>query len=298
MKSTPNTSDYQYLAVSGQDEDWGLYATGAGHACYEPYETYPRGGHPSGYTFSWDKGRVLQVYALVYITYGRGVFEGKTGGKSIDAGDLILLRPGQWHRYRPDPETGWHESWICFNGRIAQDLFAQNPFPNDPPVLSIGYNEQMLRLFMQAKELATEMPRAFQQRIAAHIMHILALARAAEQPVSSDDEDMVRRIRCALTEHLERNVRMEDVAADLRVGYAKFRRTFKTQTGLSPGQYHLQLRIGRAKDLLTGTVLPVKQVALELGFDSPFYFSRIFKKKTGFAPQEWRNVTAPEQEKA
>ena len=298
MKSTPNTSDYQYLAVSGQDEDWGLYATGAGHACYEPYETYPRGGHPSGYTFSWDKGRVLQVYALVYITYGRGVFEGKTGGKSIDAGDLILLRPGQWHRYRPDPETGWHESWICFNGRIAQELFAQNPFPNDPPVLSVGYNEQMLRLFMQAKELATEMPRAFQQRIAAHIMHILALARAAEQPVSSDDEDMVRRIRCALTEHLERNVRMEDVAADLRVGYAKFRRTFKTQTGLSPGQYHLQLRIGRAKDLLTGTVLPVKQVALELGFDSPFYFSRIFKKKTGFAPQEWRNVTAPEQEKA
>ena len=298
MKSTPNTSDYQYLTVSGQDEDWGLYATGAGHACYEPYETYPRGGHPSGYTFSWDKGRVLQVYALVYITYGRGVFEGKTGGKSIDAGDLILLRPGQWHRYRPDPETGWHESWICFNGRIAQNLFAQNPFPNAPPVLSVGYNEQMLRLFMQAKELATEMPRAFQQRIAAHIMHILALARAAEQPVSSDDEDLVRRIRCALTEHLEQNVRMADVAADLHVGYAKFRRTFKRQTGLSPGQYHLQLRVGRAKDLLTGTVLPVKQVALELGFDSPFYFSRIFKKKTGFAPQEWRNVTAPEQEKA
>ena len=85
---------------------------------------------------------------------------------------------------------------------------------------------------------------------------------------------------------------MEDAAAGLYVSYAKFRRTFKAHTGLTPGQFHLQLRISRAKDLLTGTDLPVKQIALQLGFDSPYYFSRIFKKKTGHPPQEWRDITA------
>jgi transcriptional regulator GlxA family with amidase domain len=71
-----------------------------------------------------------------------------------------------------------------------------------------------------------------------------------------------------------------------------FLNNMKTTTETA-GQYHLQLRIGRAKDLLTGTALPVQQIAIQLGFDSPFYFSRIFKKKTGLAPQEWRTLTAP-----
>jgi AraC-like DNA-binding protein len=293
MKTPGKTSSHHYLAVSEQDEAWGLHASGAGYARIAPNQSYPPRNHPKGYAFSWEKGRALQEYALVYITHGRGLFENETGQKALRGGDLILLRPGQWHRYRPDPETGWHEYWICFNGHIANHLFESSRFPENPPVLSVGYNEQITRLFVQAQELAGEMPRAFQARIAAHIMHILALAQAAQSPGTSVDEELVRRIRCALTEHLEENIRMEDVAANLHVGYAKFRRAFKAHTGLTPGQYHLQLRIGRAKDLLTGTDLPVKQIALQLGFESPFYFSRIFKKKTGHAPQEWRNTTAP-----
>lgn len=293
MKTTEETAGHCYLAVSKQDQEWGLFASGAGYAHIAPRASYPPGDHPAGFSFSWNKGRALRDYALVYITAGNGDFDSKTENKKLTAGDLILLRPGQWHRYRPDPATGWHEYWICFNGRIAEDLFNQKQFSPEHPVLPIGYNEQITRMFVQALDLAREMPRAFQPRIAAHIMHILALAQAAQQPCSSDGEELVQRIRCALTEHLDRNISMEDVAADLHISYAKFRRTFKAHTGLTPGQYHLQLRIGRAKDLLTGTDLPVQQIALQLGFDSPFYFSRIFKKKTDHAPQEWRNITAP-----
>ena len=293
MKTTSEITSQHYLAISEQDEAWGLHASGAGYARIAPNESYPPGNHPTGYAFSWEKGRALQQYALIYITHGLGFFETKNSQRTLHGGDLILLRPGQWHRYRPDPETGWHEYWICFNGHIADHIFKSSHFPDDTPVQSVGYNEQITRMFVQAQELAGEMPRAFQARIAAHIMHILALAQAAQTPGTSADEELVRRIRCALTEHLEQNIHMEDVAAKLHVGYAKFRRAFKAHTGLTPGQYHLQLRIGRAKDLLTGTNLPVQQIALQLGFDSPFYFSRIFKKKTGHAPQEWRIITAP-----
>ena len=228
MKTTTETAGHCYLAVSKQDEEWGLFASGAGYAHIAPHADYPPGGHPSGFSFSWEKGRALRDYALVYITAGNGDFDSKTENKKLAAGDLILLHPGQWHRYRPDPSTGWHEYWICFNGRIAEDLFAQKQFSPEHPVLPIGYNEQITRMFVQALDLAREMPRAFQPRLAAHIMHILALAQAAQQPGRSDDEDLVQRIRCALTEHLDRNISMEDVAADLHISYAKFRRTFKT----------------------------------------------------------------------
>ena len=213
----------------------------------------------------------------------------------LEAGSLFLLRPGQWHRYRPAPETGWSEFWIAFNGRIAENIFSQDYFPTDKPVMDIGYSEETIRMFVQAVELATEMPHAYQPRLAAHIMHILALALNARQTGNSNDEKMVQRIRCALTENLERNIRMEEVAESLNISYTIFRRTFKARTGLAPGQYHLQLRISRAKDLLAGTDLPVSRIAYQLGFESPYYFSRIFKKKTESSPRRWRELSSPKQ---
>ena len=72
------------------------------------------------------------------------------------------------------------------------------------------------------------------------------------------------------------------------MSYAHFRRLFKQQTGLSPYQYHLQLRINRARELLHGTTLSVKQVAARLNFENPYHFSKIFKRKTGMAPHHFR----------
>jgi Transcriptional regulator containing an amidase domain and an AraC-type DNA-binding HTH domain len=75
---------------------------------------------------------------------------------------------------------------------------------------------------------------------------------------------------------------------DLPMGYSRFRKIFKETTGLSPNQYHLNLRLDKAKDLLTSTNLTINEVAYQTGFDSIFYFSRLFKKKNGLPPKEYR----------
>ena len=74
----------------------------------------------------------------------------------------------------------------------------------------------------------------------------------------------------------------------MNVGYSWFRKLFKNYTGLSPGQYYLQLKIEKAKELLCNSNSPIKKIAQELNFDSSFYFSRIFKDKTGLKPTEYR----------
>jgi transcriptional regulator GlxA family with amidase domain len=53
-------------------------------------------------------------------------------------------------------------------------------------------------------------------------------------------------------------------------------------------QYHLELRIKKAGDMLLMSQKPVKEIAYELGFQSTFYFSRLFKNKTGKNPSEYR----------
>lgn len=118
MKSSA-TSFHRYFPVSRRDKNWGLYATTAGEASIGSNTMYPPSGHPKGFAFDWQHGRILDGFALVYISSGRGRFESKPDFSArIEPGHAFLLFPGVWHRYAPDAETGWHEHWIGFDGEI------------------------------------------------------------------------------------------------------------------------------------------------------------------------------------
>jgi AraC-like DNA-binding protein len=60
------------------------------------------------------------------------------------------------------------------------------------------------------------------------------------------------------------------------------------------GQCHLNIRLEKACNLLKETDLTVTQISYQLGFESEFYFSRIFRKKVGIAPKQFRTGRRPE----
>ncbi|MBQ7935741.1 MAG: helix-turn-helix transcriptional regulator [Clostridia bacterium] len=70
-----------------------------------------------------------------------------------------------------------------------------------------------------------------------------------------------------------------------------FRKLFLQQYGTTPKQYILELRLRKAKQLLTDTAHSVTAVAEECGFSSVYHFCRIFKEKTGSTPKEYIRQT-------
>ncbi len=69
---------------------------------------------------------------------------------------------------------------------------------------------------------------------------------------------------------------------------------FKSQTGETIPSYITNLRLGKAKKLLTETKTPVSEIAIEVGYSRLTYFSRIFKKKYNISPNEYRNKFSKE----
>lgn len=65
-------------------------------------------------------------------------------------------------------------------------------------------------------------------------------------------------------------------------------RMFREHYGTTPGHFIIERKIARAKDLLTGTGMPIESVAEAVGITDPFYFSRIFKKIVGVSPRQCR----------
>ncbi|HCY43602.1 MAG TPA: AraC family transcriptional regulator [Prolixibacteraceae bacterium] len=286
-----NESFVKYINSGPLDKEWGLCLTVAGYAQIPPSLVYPPRMHPSGYFFTWEKGRVLQEYQINYITEGSGIFETATEQFHVVPGSMLILRPGMWHRYKPDQNTGWTEHYIGFNGEFCSNLFHDGFFQAGKPVLYVGFQESLLKLFFEIIQLVKDEKTGHQQVAASTTILMLSKILSVVRNQEFAGKTIERTIRKAclyFRENLHANVNIETLAGELHVGYSYFRQMFRKYTGISPTQYHLSLRIQKAKDLLVSTDKSFKEIAIDLGFESYFYFSRIFKDKTGKSPMEFR----------
>ena len=104
-------------------------------------------------------------------------------------------------------------------------------------------------------------------------------------------DPLISRARAFLSEkYADPNLMLQDVAGEVHLSQSHFSTVFAQETGLTFTQYLTALRIGKARELLEATDLRSSQIALEVGYNDPHYFSYLFKKNTGMTPSEYRKA--------
>ena len=234
-----------------------------------------------------------------YISRGRGWLDLKmTGRHPIEAGHVILLFPGLWHRYMPNPEVGWDEHWVAFDGVVARRWMKECAFSSAQPILKSRDEQALLEVYDSLIEMAQRNPAALQQLMAAKVHSILALLYSEQQTELADSDvaaSLMRSAQARMQAEFASDLDIQRLARELNVGYRRFRDLFVRQTGFSPHRYLIELRLAHARALLTQTTLNIKQVATRSGFSDEYYFSRLFKARVGRAPTEWR--ASPQRQK-
>jgi YesN/AraC family two-component response regulator len=108
--------------------------------------------------------------------------------------------------------------------------------------------------------------------------------------IGSSEKDLAKAIKVYLQENYRQPYSLERLAASFGCKAAYLLRLYNRITGNTPTQELIKLRIEKAKRLLVGHPnLEVKQVASVVGYEDPLYFSRLFKRETGFAPTVFRD---------
>ena len=82
---------------------------------------------------------------------------------------------------------------------------------------------------------------------------------------------------------------LKEYLKKVEIGEVYFRKLFKAFYGMPPNQYLISLRLNEAKKLLENDIAPINKIAEMLGFSNHCYFSRLFKEKMGFSPNEYRD---------
>lgn len=291
-------SFFKYVNSSSRDLAWGIYCIDAGGVEIKPGASYPYHAehHPPQYSRLWERGRILNEFQLVYIAKGEGTFRTRTAETALREGSFIVLLPGKWHWYRPNPETGWVEYWVGFDGEYPGLLNARGFFGDDTHVLDIGVHESIIAAYNRILDgIQYENP-GYQQVVSSIIPCIYAdaLSFSGQKELEPGRRELFERVLSIFQSHIYSSLDMESMADDLNLNYATFREDFKLYTGLSPYQYFLEMKVNKAKEMLLDGGRSVKEISYKLAFQNPYYFSRLFKKKTGVSPSQWNGIETVE----
>ncbi len=287
----PPRDSRHYLVNPPESEAWGIAVTGCGHQTCPAGSPYPPPGHPADHHFSWDTGRVLGACQIVFIAEGRGRFESRaTGLVPIEAGTALIVLPGVWHRYAPDPGTGWTEHWIELQGATPDALYKKGVLGAAHCVVKIERAARLEALMDEVRSRMSVSAAGFDAEAAALGLQILSLVveaprlLAPSRPITS----FVARAERLLMDAVDSPPSIPGLARELGVAYSYFRREFKRHTGLAPYQYVRRLRMEKARRLIGSSSESLQSISERLGFASPFHLSAAFKKQYGQSPDHWR----------
>ncbi len=232
-------------------------------------------------------------YLLFWVMGGRGFVE--TEGRRVDAraGHLFMLRRGEPHTYGSDKKEPWDIVWVHFVGQLAPALVKEiRSFGG--LCVDLGLDAEIRDRWVELVIAHAARGPAWEWRVNPALCALLGLIihrlrRRAARPQLEPSFD-VHKLRRYIHLHLADPITLEDLARQVNLSPPHFSRLFKQQFAVSPIYYVIQERIALASSLLVETAMPLKQISETIGYDDPYYFSRLFKKMTGRNPTAYRQA--------
>jgi AraC-like DNA-binding protein len=270
-----------------------VYATHVGWERIEPNTTYPPPRAPI-YFFQWEEGRVLSEFCLSFCAEGRGHLDTRRGRQQIHTGEAYLFLPGEWHRHRPDPATGWVNLWLHFNGDLPHEWMRDGAFRLTGNIPDIVDRDLFQTQFERLLETLSGKPylnsAAISWQALGLLSHFAVDIRAAERPDALESSGIARRASEFIMNHTHTTIDVGEVAAHVGCSRRTLETHFKNSTGRTVLEEIQHCRAARARSLLEETDMPMKQIVHRAGFQSREHMRLVFRKLFGISPGSIRRT--------
>lgn len=239
-------------------------------------------------------GRMTEADAaiFVYCTGGRGWCELEGQRHNLCPGDLLLVPPRVSHAFGADEGRTWSVSWVHALGANLDFFLAQLGVTAKNPVIPLGDDPRLPALFNEILETLGAGCSMARLILASQAFgHLLGAVICRGAETNKSEPDAWRKIEQSIAymqEHFDKPLQVPRLAAMANLSPSHYNALFKRRTGCAPIDYFTRLRMQHACHLLSATSMCVKEVAASLGYDDPFYFSRVFKAVNQVAPSDYR----------
>lgn len=234
----------------------------------------------------------IDQYILIYCTDGKGEVRIEDTAYAIKAGNFIIIPADKSHAYTSDQNNPWTIYWAHFKGNLVKSLIRLLLKRQKSYKGLIQFNESRIKLF---DEIYLNLERGYSNDNLCYVNisfnHFLSSFIFDEKFNYSSKKTMVNHIDISI-EFMQKNLhttfKLEDIAKSINLSPSHFSALFKDQTGFAPIKYFNHIKIQKACQYLQFTDLRIKEIALRLGIEDQYYFSRMFSKIMGVSPQDYK----------
>ena len=223
-------------------------------------------------------------YFLIYVT--DGVFNTQINDTvfHLSKGAVVLYPPKYKYHYWGEPPS----KYLCahFTGSHAEKILTDLGFSLEPFVLENEFSPKIKSLFEKMVEQdITKAP--FLQYSLACLLEEILLTIAIARVRNSGYRTFKKSIKYIHANYTEK-IQIPNLAKMEGLSISRYTTLFSKETGKTPSEYILDLRLNRACDLLLTTDMEINAVGASSGYKDQYFFSKIFKKHMGMSPQEYR----------
>lgn len=243
--------------------------------------------------FFIDRPQGMQGFILNLTIKGGGRVEHGQQAFDCEPGDLLLFQPKTPHYYGRSPASDcWYHRWIYFRPRAYWgDWLAWQEQADGIGRLRLtqALRDEFERLFEGIEETHNS-GRRYAEELAMNLLERLLLRAIEEDPRSHQQVRDARVVEACqyVMQHLAAEVKIDEVARHVCLSPSRLAHLFREQMGVNLLRWREDQRVIRARLLLQNTMQPIASVGREVGYDDQLYFSRVFRKRAGVSPSDFR----------
>ena len=206
----------------------------------------------------------------------------------IPAGHILIFPPHVAQIYTYYANDNPEIFWIHFTGTDCYHLIDSSQIKQ----VYIGENLQIKTLFQEIIQELQLKKILFENIIIHDLYKLLTLIERSKsfQHNFSEDRSSLDRLIIQLNHHYMDAWTISSMASYCNLSKDYFAHYFKKTLGLAPMHFLTRLRIEKAVELLQDEDLSVSYIASLVGYEDALYFSRVFKKATGFSPKTYHKM--------
>lgn len=232
------------------------------------------------------------VYALRWHISGSHDFTINNITTRVDCKNILILE-----NLSPDDYIVYHrksvdlpQNYICINFAtekpIPKELFTYNTIRVYPH----KKQEKLLQMFQDAKALFPNKPAGWELKLKSIIyeaLHILFETYYKETRANISTE-MVKILRY-IDKHLyDKNISIKELADSIHISNVHLSRVFSKTFGIPPKKYIIERKLEAVASMLIHTDMPINEICAHVSFNDMSYFNKLFKKKYGLTPRDYR----------
>lgn len=217
----------------------------------------------------------------------RGSCRVQTGARQYAAGpgDVVLLDCYAPHSYCTD--KGWEAIWLHFDGPQSRGYYDYITAQSGHMLRTAAFQD-IVRLLNNIFQLFRNGTPISEPRVSRDITDVLTQLALTQAESPNSTASSLGKSIAYLHEHFAEPINLRELAALSSLSPYYFTRLFTRETGLTPHQYLLSVRINSARFLLKSSAMSIKEIGFACGFTSESSFSTTFHKRTGQTPGQYR----------